>query len=263
MVIDARQEKAIGHEDELGAPRVQVSGCFPRENAPRHRFPVLPLGTRRAGGARGLENSDDRSQEVRGEAFAATASAHDVMMRGMRSRRVRAVLVGALAPWLALSLACGTARNATTVPPHAEPSEPERWNEPTSSTVPPSSPRELVREQRDLEQAFHGKKALRTLLGEASYYSDALSGRRTASGERYDPKAYTAAHRSLPFGTVLRVQRKDTGSVVYVRVNDRGPFGKRRRILDLSKAAAEQLGMIRRGIADVRIEVVEEPAKER
>jgi rare lipoprotein A len=118
-------------------------------------------------------------------------------------------------------------------------------------------------EQRELEKAFGARKAQATLLGEASYYSDALAGRKTASGEPYDPKRYTAAHRSLPFGTVLRVRRKDTGQVVYVRVNDRGPFGKRRRILDLSKAAAHHLGMIRRGIADVRIEIVERPKKKR
>jgi rare lipoprotein A len=112
-------------------------------------------------------------------------------------------------------------------------------------------------EQRQLEETFGARQALATLRGEASYYSDALAGRKTASGEPYDPQKYTAAHRSLPFGTVLRVRRDDTGGIVYVRVNDRGPFGKRRRILDLSKAAARHLGMIRRGIADVRIEIVE------
>jgi rare lipoprotein A len=130
-----------------------------------------------------------------------------------------------------------------------------------AASVPLARPvqRDTTAEQRELEQRFSGERALATLLGEASYYSDALAGRKTASGEPYDPKRYTAAHRSLPFGTMLRVRRKDTGRVVYVRVNDRGPFGKRRRILDLSKAAAEHLGMLRRGIADVRIEIVERP----
>jgi rare lipoprotein A len=121
------------------------------------------------------------------------------------------------------------------------------------------APRETPAEHRELEQRFAGERALATLLGEASYYSDRFTGRKTASGEPYDPKRFTAAHRSLPFGTVLRVRRKDTGHVVYVRVNDRGPFGKKRRILDLSKAAAAHLGMLRRGIADVRIEIVERP----
>jgi rare lipoprotein A len=146
---------------------------------------------------------------------------------------VRTILLSALAPALVCSFAC--------------------------STPPPLRPgaQDASVEQRELEETFGARKALETFHGEASYYSDALAGRKTASGEPYDPQKYTAAHRSLPFGTVLRVRREDTGGIVYVRVNDRGPFGKRRRILDLSKAAAQQLGMIRRGIADVRIEVVE------
>ena len=66
----------------------------------------------------------------------------------------------------------------------------------------------------------------------------------------------TAAHRKLPLGTVLRVTRSDGTRVVYVRVNDRGPYGSKRRILDLSRAAAEALGMLRAGVLEVRAEVV-------
>jgi rare lipoprotein A len=182
------------------------------------------------------------------------------MLRTMRGPAVPAVFGRALAPALLWLLACGTARPlATAMPPVAEQEEPAD----VVGTGPVSSNPDPSPEQRELEQAFGDAKAQKTLLGEASYYSDALAGRKTASGEPYDPSAFTAAHRSLPFGTVLRVQRKDTGALVYVRVNDRGPFGKRRRILDLSKAAAEHLGMIRRGIADVRIEVVEQPVRQR
>lgn len=94
-------------------------------------------------------------------------------------------------------------------------------------------------------------------MGEASYYSDSLAGRSTASGEPYDPTRFTAAHRKLPFGTVLRVVRVDDGRSVYVKVNDRGPFGKRNRILDLSRSAAETLGMMRAGVTQIRLEVVE------
>lgn len=94
------------------------------------------------------------------------------------------------------------------------------------------------------------------LDGEASYYSDALAGRRTASGERYDPAALTAAHRSLPFGTRVRVVRVDTGRAVLVRITDRGPFGKPSRIIDLSKAAAKELDMLRAGVIRVRVEVL-------
>lgn len=185
----------------------------------------------------------------------------------MRSPAARAL------PLLALSLACSTPRPITRTPPEPSASAPSSNAVPEASApsirlasssvaAPPvtrPAPRDTTAEHRELEQRFGGERALATLLGEASYYSDAFTGRKTASGEPYDPKRYTAAHRSLPFGTVLRVRRKDTGHVVYVRVNDRGPFGKRRRILDLSKAAAEHLGMLRRGIADVRIEIVERP----
>ena len=65
--------------------------------------------------------------------------------------------------------------------------------------------------------------------------------------------------RDLRFGTILRVTRVDTGAVTYARVNDRGPFGDRRRVIDLSRAAAEELGMIRAGVVDVRVEIVHRP----
>jgi rare lipoprotein A len=92
------------------------------------------------------------------------------------------------------------------------------------------------------------------LRGEASYYANSLAGHRTANGERYNPRDFTAASRTLPFGTRLRVTRIDTGQSVEVRVNDRGPFGQRRRILDLSRAAADKLDM--RGEGHVEIEAV-------
>jgi rare lipoprotein A len=79
-------------------------------------------------------------------------------------------------------------------------------------------------------------------------------GRKTASGERYSHRKLTAAHRTLKFGTTVRVTRLDDGRSVVVRVNDRGPF-TRGRIIDLSRAAAERLGMIRAGTARVRLEL--------
>ncbi len=97
--------------------------------------------------------------------------------------------------------------------------------------------------------------------GRASYYSDSLAGRSTASGEPYDPGELTAAHRSLPFGTVVEVERVDTGARVTVRVNDRGPFNDRRRIFDLSRRAAEELDMIRRGVVEIRARVIGEPGE--
>lgn len=86
--------------------------------------------------------------------------------------------------------------------------------------------------------------------GQASYYSDRFQGRRTASGESFDQQALTAAHRSLPFGTKVLVTRRDTGQSVEVEINDRGPFVQG-RVIDLSKRAARELGMLKRGTAPV------------
>jgi len=90
----------------------------------------------------------------------------------------------------------------------------------------------------------------------ASYYSRALVGRKTASGEPYDPERFTASHASLPMGTILRVTRLPDGPSVEVRVNDRCGCTHGRQ-LDLSEAAARQLNMLRAGTAQVRVELVE------
>jgi rare lipoprotein A len=111
--------------------------------------------------------------------------------------------------------------------------------------------------EQQLAERFTGVRPLAVQHGSASYYADKFAGRSTASGAPYEPRGFTAAHRSLPFGTVLRVTRVDGGQVVYVRVTDRGPFGVRGRILDLSRAAAEQIGMIRAGVVKIKAEVVE------
>jgi rare lipoprotein A len=107
------------------------------------------------------------------------------------------------------------------------------------------------------------KKPVLVLVGSASYYADSLAGNTTASGEVYDPGRRTAASRDLPFGTVVRVIRRDTGRAVLVRINDRGPFANRRRILDLSRAAAEELDMIDAGVVKIRAEVLELGKKKR
>jgi rare lipoprotein A len=92
-----------------------------------------------------------------------------------------------------------------------------------------------------------------TETGKASYYGDRHHGRKTASGERFDQHALTAAHRSLPFGTRVRVTNLSNERSVVVRINDRGPF-VRGRIIDVSRAAAERLGMLRAGVVPVRVE---------
>jgi rare lipoprotein A len=91
--------------------------------------------------------------------------------------------------------------------------------------------------------------------GEASWYGQDFHGKPTASGEPYDMWAHTAAHRELPFGSMVKVTHLDTGATTVVRINDRGPFAHG-RIIDLSLAAARDLGLDRTGTARVRIEVV-------
>lgn len=88
--------------------------------------------------------------------------------------------------------------------------------------------------------------------GMASYYGDELAGNRTASGERFDPDQLTGAHRSLPFGSMVRVTNVSNGDSVVVRINDRGPFS-RGRVIDISHAAARQIGMHRSGTARVKL----------
>ncbi|MBQ9471342.1 MAG: septal ring lytic transglycosylase RlpA family protein [Bacteroidales bacterium] len=94
-----------------------------------------------------------------------------------------------------------------------------------------------------------------TQEGKASFYADKFEGRTTASGERYSHKKATCAHLSLPFGTLVRVTNLGNNASTVVRVNDRGPFVAD-RIIDLSKSAAERLGFIGAGIAEVRIEAI-------
>jgi rare lipoprotein A len=94
-----------------------------------------------------------------------------------------------------------------------------------------------------------------TERGEASWYGEPYHGRTTASGEVYDMHELTAAHRTLPFGSVVRVTRRDSGDRVEVRINDRGPFVEG-RVIDLSYAAARRIGLDVDGIAPVKLKVV-------
>ncbi len=91
--------------------------------------------------------------------------------------------------------------------------------------------------------------------GKGSYYADKFEGRKTASGEVYRANKSTAAHKTLPFGTMVKVTNLANNKSVIVRINDRGPFTKG-RIIDLSKSAAKKLDGIRAGIIDVKIEVI-------
>src|SRR6478609_1692033 len=95
-----------------------------------------------------------------------------------------------------------------------------------------------------------------TQTGKASFYADKFEGSTTASGEKYKHSKLTAAHKTLPFGTVVRVKNLANNESVEVVVNDRGPYVDG-RVIDLSKSAAEKLGFVAKGLADVEITVVD------
>ena len=96
---------------------------------------------------------------------------------------------------------------------------------------------------------------VRSLSGVASWYGGRFHGRKTANGERYDMHKLTAAHKTLPFGTKVRVTNSRTGQSVVVRINDRGPFVGS-RVIDLSRGAASAVGMIEAGVARVKLEIL-------
>ena len=99
--------------------------------------------------------------------------------------------------------------------------------------------------------------------GKATWYGGKFQGRKTASGERFDKRALTAAHKTLPFGSVVRVTNLANQRSVVVRVNDRGPYGKG-RVIDVSEAAARKLRMINAGVVPVTVEIIKlAPPKKR
>jgi rare lipoprotein A len=114
-----------------------------------------------------------------------------------------------------------------------------------------ASPRFVIREE---EESTDAASFLQD--GVASYYAEEFHGRKTSNGETYDMNQLTAAHPTLPFGTIVKVTNMENGKSVVVRINDRGPFLKD-RVIDLSRAAAEKIGMIGPGTAAVHLEVLE------
>ena len=101
------------------------------------------------------------------------------------------------------------------------------------------------------ERTSGGKAA----SGAASWYGPGFHGRQTANGERYDMYGLTAAHRSLPFGTKVRVTNRKNGKSVVVRINDRGPYAGG-RVIDLSRSAAQAVSMMNSGVVPVKLEVL-------
>lgn len=95
------------------------------------------------------------------------------------------------------------------------------------------------------------------LVGIASWYGNKYHGKLTASGETYNMRAYTAAHKTLPFGTIVRVINTDNNKSVDVKINDRGPFVKG-RVIDLSQKAFEKVGSTSEGVVSIRIEILDD-----
>lgn len=139
---------------------------------------------------------------------------------------------------------------------------------PPASAVPPPAPaaaKAPASPEPKISPAAPAASPTRTdaMEGLAAYYSHRLDGRRTASGQVFDQNALTAAHPTLPFGTKVKVTNKANGRSVVVRINDRGPT-QPGRVVDLSRAAAGKLGMMKAGLVPVTLEIVAEaPAKKR
>ncbi len=112
----------------------------------------------------------------------------------------------------------------------------------------------------DEKYRLTGDEARELERGHASWYGPRFHGRLTANGERYDKYALTAAHKTLPFGTIVRVRSLALGREVDVRINDRGPFAPG-RVIDVSQAAADALGLTAAGVAEVSLNVAESTLK--
>lgn len=103
-------------------------------------------------------------------------------------------------------------------------------------------------------------KPIKTWVGNASWYGPGFNGRKTANGEIFSTEALTAAHPNLPFGSLVRVVNPRTGAFELVRINDRGPYQEGREI-DVSYRVARKIGLIHRGVSQVRLELLQVPEK--
>ena len=162
-------------------------------------------------------------------------------------------LLAACTGGLGLGIPYGTSKprpvNGTTYVPHAHPTYVPRAN---PTYVPHAHPTYVPRTNPTYVPRVNSAY---DVVGIASWYGGRFHGRQTASGEVYNKHAYTAAHRTLPFGTRVRVINLENGRSVVLTVNDRGPF-VRGRIIDVSQRAARALGFMRRGIVRVRVTAV-------
>jgi rare lipoprotein A (peptidoglycan hydrolase) len=103
-------------------------------------------------------------------------------------------------------------------------------------------------------------KAIKTWVGNASWYGPEFDGKKTANGERFDAESLTAAHPNLPFGSLVRIVNTRSGKFEVVRINDRGPYQEGREI-DVSYRVARKIGLIHSGVSQVRLELMQLPVR--
>ena len=158
---------------------------------------------------------------------------------------------------LLLLLAAGLAGCATKAPPPAPYQAAASFQPPPPAPPPPQPPAIMPRGEPAVPPQSQTDQPFFTQTGLASFYGRAHAGKRTASGERFDHHDFTAAHRTLAFGTLLRVTNLANGRAVTVEVTDRGPHIKT-RVIDISLAAARVLHMQQKGITRVKVEAFRE-----
>src|SRR6202166_2303551 len=237
------------------------SGRKNREGDPR--IHQIPERRSRARGAptlhQGLAHGQPQADGT-GRLYGATKSGSE--MKSRRWRPFSAKLAGFfLLLTFSFSSGCGHSREARVdVPPPPPASEPSaNASRPEEAERLPGAGTE--KENADLaEPAIPADaKPLATETGLASWYGPPYHNRRGSNGEVYNMHAMTAAHRTLPLGSIVRVTNLKTGNAALVRITDRGPF-VRGRIIDLSLAAARKVDLYRAGVADVKVEVMQTPA---
>ena len=128
---------------------------------------------------------------------------------------------------------------------------------PNAEPAPQAVPTEA---KTQAQRPSHSRGEQKKIRGLASWYGRRFKGHRTASGERFDPQARTAAHRTLPFGTVVEIKNLATGRTTRVRINDRGPVRKE-RLIDLSWRAAKDIGLLQSGTARVELTFSSSPSQ--
>ena len=172
--------------------------------------------------------------------------------RSVSARSLQTALVAGLLGILPLAASSAATPDAASTP--LEPATSAAMIElvPLAPTTEVTAPAPVVSEEPAAPSAPQETQIGR---GSASYYAAKFHGRRTASGEMFDNRAMTAAHRTLPFGSLVRVTNPANGASVVVRITDRGPF-TRGRMIDVSRAAAEELGLIARGHAPVELSLI-------